>query len=229
MRLAAPSVLALFVALVACLVGVTAACSGKNGGGADPSAVAPEPSSDGGGDDAPDPLDWDPDTGVARCGVPQSTAAASCRISSDAGDAQPPADGAAPADDAGPEEPGSAYGDPVVGTESDDDQCKYHVRWTSTPLVVGQPVTFTLDGTTLADQTPMTGGAPRIEAFLDDTHVLAAAGQRATEPSPGHYTVGAITFDVPGTWTVRLHFFDACTDEAPDSPIGHVAFLVDVK
>ena len=212
---------------------MTAACSSSSSGGnggADPNAIGKEPVSDAAAGDAPDPLDWDPDTGTSTCGTPQATTMASCNAApavSDAGDSGAP--DAAIDPDAGDEEPGSTYGDPVQGTDADDDLCKYHVRWSAPPLTVGQPITFALDGVNLADGAPMHGAAPRIEAFLDETHVLATAGQTRAEPTPGHYTIGGISFDTAGTWTVRFHFFDGCTEVAEDSPAGHVAFLVDVK
>ncbi len=214
---------------VVSLVGITAACTG-NDGGADPNAVAPEPADDGGAETGLPPLNLGPDTGTSRCVDAQPTAMASCGTRAPQSDAQP-GDAGQPdgATDDGGEDPDSLYLDPALGTDSDDDQCKYHVRWASTPLVAAQPVTFTLKTSQLDGHAPTTGAAPRIEAFLDETHVLALDGQHATETAPGQYTLGPITFDAPGAWTVRFHFFDACTEAAPDSPAGHVAFLVEVK
>ncbi len=211
------------------LVGVTAACTGKDGG-ADPNAVAVEPADDGGAETGLPPLNLGTDTGASRCVEAQPTAMASCGTRAVQPDAQP-ADAAQPdgATDDGGEDPDSVYLDPALGSDSDDDQCKYHVHWGSTPLVAARPVTFTLQASQLADHAPMTGAAPRVEAFLDETHVLALAGQTPTETEPGQYTLGPITFDAPGAWTVRFHFFDECTEDAPNSPVGHVAFLVDVK
>ena len=38
--------------------------------------------------------------------------------------------------------------------------------------------------------------------------------------------IALITFDMPGDWTVRFHFFENCDDAPADSPHGHAAFLV---
>jgi hypothetical protein len=119
------------------------------------------------------------------------------------------------------------YGDTLYGSEGDDDDCKYHVKWTATPVCEDANVTFSLILTTKADGTAVAGAAPSIEAFLSTTHPASTANQTASQTSPGNYTVGPIRFDAAGQWTVRFHFFETCRD-APDSPHGHAAFYVSV-
>ena len=119
----------------------------------------------------------------------------------------------------------SDYGDTLNNAEGDDDDCKYHVVWTSTPVRENTGVTFTLTLTKLADGSAATGAGVRGEVFLNDTHPAAPTPQ-ATESSGGTYKLGPITFDMPGDWTVRFHFFENCDDAPADSPHGHAAFLV---
>jgi hypothetical protein len=116
-----------------------------------------------------------------------------------------------------------------VGTEADDDDCKYHVKYTVGCVAVGQPVTFTVTLTSRADGSLVTGASPQtLEGFLGTSHILPAdATRRATEISPGVYTIGPATFDKSGQWTVRFHFFETCAD-TEGSKHGHAAFLIDV-
>ena len=138
-------------------------------------------------------------------------------------DAAPNTPDAAP--DAAPE---SAYGPTMYNQSADDDDCKYHVSWTSTPIYENYDVTFTMTATTTVDPAPVTGAAPQIEAFLDDTHVAPDTHAVPTETTPGTYTIGPIQFDRPGMWTVRFHLFETCFDYADSSPHGHAAFYVNV-
>jgi hypothetical protein len=210
------------------LVGIAgAACSSKN---AEPGATAGAELDA----DLDDAGDLNPDTGTERCPVPQVVSASSCNPL-DGGDAEAPdaAIGDDESDDEGDDgDPG--YGDPLPTLEGPDDQCKYSLHLTTTPLVVNQPVTFTLDGALLAGTTPMTNATPRVEASLDDpslddTRVLALPDVKSDESAPGHYTIGPVTFDAPGVWTVRFFFFESCTEDAPDSPASRVAFALTVR
>ena len=119
-------------------------------------------------------------------------------------------------------------GDTRYGSEADDDDCKYHAKWTATDIRQGQDVTFTLDVTTLTDGKAASGAAPDAEVFLSSTHPAPNSGQKSAETSAGRYTVGPIRFDAPGRWTVRFHLHEDCEDTLDDSPHGHVAFYVDV-
>jgi hypothetical protein len=145
----------------------------------------------------------------------------------------------APAD-AGPVpvDAGSDYGPTMFDSEGDDDDCKYHVKWTSSAISENSNVTFTVVATNKTDGTPLTGPGPTtgvgagadvyIEAYLDDTHPAPLTQQSSDETTPGTYAIGPIQFDASGKWTVRYHFYEDCSDIAADSPHGHAAFYVDV-
>jgi hypothetical protein len=141
-----------------------------------------------------------------------------CQTPGGATDAAAPDDGGAPVSD---------YGETMYNAEGNDDDCKYHVVWTSTPVRENTGVTFTVTLTKLADMTPATGAGVRAEVYLNDTHP-AAPPKQATEAAGGKYTLGPVKFDVPGDWTVRFHFFEDCDDAPEDSPHGHAAFFVRV-
>jgi hypothetical protein len=115
----------------------------------------------------------------------------------------------------------------MYNADGDDDDCKYHVSWTSTPVRENTNVTFNVTLTKLADMTPATGASLRAEVYLNDTHP-AQPPPVAKESSGGQYSLGPIKFDAPGDWTVRFHFFEDCNDTQPDSPHGHAAFFVRV-
>jgi hypothetical protein len=119
------------------------------------------------------------------------------------------------------------YGPTMFNAAGDDDDCKYNVTWTSTPVRENTNVTFTVVLTKLADMTVATGAKTRAEVYLNDTHP-AAPPPEASESPPGTYKVGPIKFDAPGDWTVRFHFFEDCDDAPADSPHGHAAFFVRV-
>jgi hypothetical protein len=123
------------------------------------------------------------------------------------------------------------YGDIAYGSEADDDDCKYHVKWSVTPFQVGTAASFTVTVTTTADGKPATGLAPRAEVFIpcELTHGppkvdFAAA---ATETGPGTYQIGPMTFDKATHWAVRFHFSETC-DDSETSPHGHAAFYLAV-
>jgi hypothetical protein len=156
------------------------------------------------------------DGGVADAASDATTDAA------DAKDAEP--DGDHEHDAAGG---GGEYGLTRYNTESDDDQCKYHVKFTVDPVRQGQDVFFNLAVTTMADGKPLKSGRPRAEVFLDETHPAPNTAQTAVETSEGSYKLGPVRFDAGGRWTVRFHFRDECVD-GDESPHGHVAFFIDV-
>ena len=136
----------------------------------------------------------------------------------DAAAAEPAPDGGAPTSD---------YGETLFNAEGDDDDCKYHVKWTATAIRAHGNVSFDVTLTKLADMTPATGAGVRAEIFLTDTHP-AAPPPAATESAGGKYAVGPINFDAAGDWTVRFHFYENCNDAPEDSPHGHAAFFVHV-
>jgi len=172
------------------------------------------------------------DDGGART---QAVSAASCCVGEDAG-----------AGDGGPQP--CPYGATMYGMEGDDDDCKYHVTWTSTAICEGEPgaqfvvkafykTRFDASGAPL----PLTGANPMTETFTttagnwdaatycDDgsNHPGPTSGRHMTEGPPGTYTAN-VAFDAPGMWTVRFHFNEECADVADDSPHGHAAFHFNV-
>jgi hypothetical protein len=135
----------------------------------------------------------------------------------------------------------------MFGQEGDDDDCKYHITWSSTPICE-QPgsVTFTLKATRKSDGSALTGACTSTEVFATTpgdqdastycdsfSHHASPSFGPMKETDPGTY-VGAVAFDkipadagAPGAWTVRFHFFEGCTD-LPTAPHGHGAFHVTV-
>jgi len=123
----------------------------------------------------------------------------------------------------------STYGPTVCGNTAGDDDCKYDVTWTSTPICRNQPASFTVKVTKRAERMPLTGANVRPDVVLDCNHTVSSrAADPSPEPVPGTYTVGPVVFDRPGNWSVRFHFFENCYDYLPDTPHGHAAFWVTV-
>jgi hypothetical protein len=122
----------------------------------------------------------------------------------------------------------SDYGPTLYNAEGDDDDCKYHVTWTSTAVKENVGVTFDVTAIRRADGQPATGADVVLEVYLTLTHPTPSLDIRSTESAGGNYKVGPVIFDQPGVWTVRFHFYETCSDEPEDSPHGHAAFRVNV-
>jgi hypothetical protein len=143
---------------------------------------------------------------------------------------------------------GCAYAATMYGQDGDDDDCKYHVEWISTPICEGAPgVVFTVVATYLGTSNPLTGANTHIEYYVSEasaggdaagycddvtthpgpTNAPGGGLYEMTETTPGTY-VGRIEFDAPGPWTIRFHFNEECLDVADDSPHGHAAFHLTV-
>jgi len=125
-----------------------------------------------------------------------------------------------------------AFGATMYGNHGIDDDCKYDVTWTSTPICQNQPVYFTVTVMTHSggEPSPVTGANPRPDVVLGCKYPIPnspAAKDPSPETSPGTYTVGPVVFDRPGTWVFRFHFFETCLDQ-PDAPHGHAAFYIRV-
>ena len=150
---------------------------------------------------------------LADGGMAQGTDPASCHPE------------AGPDPDAGPPEP---YGDPQNGSEGDDDDCKYHLKWSSTPICIGSSVTFTVTITRKSDGKPAAGAAPYVELAMLPSHVGPPTKPMTTETQPGVYTIGPHILDAPGKWYVRFHMFGSCEDTLETSPHGHAAFNINV-
>jgi len=132
------------------------------------------------------------------------------------------------------------YGETLFNSSGDDDDCKYQIAWTATPIRKGENVTFTVTASSKATGAPLEridaqrAGAlalSRVEPYFpcDPTHLTPAADLHApiTETAPGVFSVGPIVFDQSGRWVVRFHFYEECYD-SETSPHGHAAFFVDV-
>ena len=133
-------------------------------------------------------------------------------------------------------ENGPDYGATMYGTEGDDDDCKYHVSYTATPLCENDGIYFTVQANYLTrGGAPLTGACTYAELCLNDTHPAPVADgrppagqQQVVEGPPGTYTIGPVEVDESGDWTVRFHFNEICCDVLPDSPHGHAAFHLSV-
>ena len=158
---------------------------------------------------------------------PVMTSQASCHVA--AVDAGASGDDGGASDDAGADEAFTVY----FGSVADDDDCKYHVSFTTTPVLVNTNVTFNVTATKLAENNaPATGAAVVLESYLADNmfHPIPNNGTVTTETpaNSGKYTMKPIKFDASGRWVVRFHFYESCDDILDDSPHGHVAFYYDV-
>jgi hypothetical protein len=111
---------------------------------------------------------------------------------------------------------------------ADDDDCKYHVVSSASPITQNADVSFSVTVTKKSDGSKATGANAGLEAFLSSTHPAPNSGVKTTENSPGVYTIGPVRFDAPGRWTVKYHLYESCTDFVETSPHGHVSFFVDV-
>jgi hypothetical protein len=124
--------------------------------------------------------------------------------------------------------PVSDYGTTMYGSAGDDDDCKYYISWTATPITENANTFFTVTALRLADMTPATCAGIRPDVSLSISHGVPAPANPSTEIAPGIYRVGPIKFDAKGIWTVRFHLFEECSDAPEDSPHGHAAFYVNV-
>lgn len=125
--------------------------------------------------------------------------------------------------------------------EGFDDDCKYKVTVTTSPICSGTAaVNFKVTVVGAVDGKPATGIADglNIEVY-QPTDATAACDSKTNHPSPstdslkettagsGVYS-GGIIFDAPGQWTVRFHIHEECADILEDSPHGHIAFRLTV-
>jgi hypothetical protein len=120
------------------------------------------------------------------------------------------------------------YGETRYNAQSADDDCKYDVQLTVTPVRQAESVTLVVKVTARSDGAPVTGATAHAEIFLNDTHPAPNAGTSTVEAPAGTYTIGPVKFDASGRWTARFHFFESCADDSEESPHGHVGFFLDV-
>jgi len=121
-----------------------------------------------------------------------------------------------------------SVGETLYNSEGYDDDCKYHVSFTSTPVRLDASVTFTLTVGGLDPAGPVKGASVDAEVYLDRLTPAPNTHPTGKEKSPGVYDFGPVKFDKPGRWTVRFHLFEECSDSNADSPHAHVAFFIDV-
>jgi hypothetical protein len=125
----------------------------------------------------------------------------------------------------------NAYGPTMDNNWGSDDDCKYDIMWTSTPICENVPVYFTVQVSKRTDNSPLTGANARPDVVLACDHPVPNTPKPrdpSPEIAPGVYLVGPIAFDQPGKWVFRFHFNETCLDLADDSPHGHAAFYVNV-
>lgn len=184
-------------------------------------------------------------TAACPMGAAGNTSADSA-ANANAGDSGASAGDGGASGDAGSAGPGdgtcgdSDYTPTMNGHAGSDDDCKYDVSWTSTPICENGNVYFTVTvkkrafpdgGSALADEPPMTGGTVSPEVTLNCNHIApntTPLTDFVEKPDgSGIYVVGPVLFDEKGKWDVRFHFNECC-DDGTTSPHGHAAFWVNV-
>ena len=107
------------------------------------------------------------------------------------------------------------YGATMFNSEADDDDCKYHLKWSATAIRENTNVTFTTIASNKSTGAPATGANVDLEIFLGTAHPAPNTSVKTTEGPPGTYQTGPVQFDAKGQWTVRFHLFETCADVAP--------------
>jgi hypothetical protein len=120
------------------------------------------------------------------------------------------------------------YGKTMNNSSGVDDDCKYNISFTVTPVHQNQDTTFVVKATNTSDGKAVTGADIRAEVYLSQTHPAPNSGAKGTESANGTYTITPVRFDASGKWIVRFHLFESCSDGAEDSPHGHAAFYINV-
>jgi hypothetical protein len=126
------------------------------------------------------------------------------------------------------------FGATLNGAEGDDDDCKYHVKWTASCITENTDFTVTVTITNKVDGKPVVTAAGNLdyELYLEangDAHLAPNTNAKyKTTSTPGVYTLGPLRVDQAGKWTLRYHIRWECVDVTEDSPHGHVAFFVKV-
>jgi hypothetical protein len=141
-------------------------------------------------------------------------------VDAGATDAAAADDGAAPG--------GTDYGETLYNSSGYDDDCKFHMSFTSTPIRRNTDVTFTLTVEGLDPAGPALKADPYAEVYLTESQPAPNSNTMTVEKGGGVYEIGPVVFDHPGLWTVRFHVYETCSDAPADSPHGHAAFYVDV-
>jgi hypothetical protein len=161
---------------------------------------------------------------IGTCDVPSASLipanAASCSVTFTSGSGSG-ADGGVTSTD---------YGPTMYGSAGNDDDCKYYLSWTATPITENTDTFFTVTAIRLADMKPATCAGIRPDVSLKDNPTVGAIPPPNPSPeiAPGVYKVGPTKFTQAGIWEVRFHLFENCSDSQQDSPHGHAAFFVQV-
>jgi hypothetical protein len=161
--------------------------------------------------------------GVCYTDAPPTNASSCTDITFQSGG---PPDAGAPADDGGTGT--TDYGPTLFNAMGFDDDCKYSVSWTATPIRVNTDVTFSVTVKRLDDMTPAHCAGLYAEGYIDNTPAAGPATPGPEEGMTGVYKIGPYKFSVPGIWTVRFHIHGECDDSRSDSPHGHAAFFVNI-
>jgi hypothetical protein len=242
-----PAAVALLALVAACSTSTSAASDG--GGGpicaytVKSQAAAPATCSSPGGE-----VTGADNMHCIMAGVPQVQPTGKCESVAAAGAASSGTSGgddSATAMDAGDDGGGDSancgetgYGVTNYNKSAADDDCKYDVSWTSTPVCLNGNVYFTVTakkragadgGASVSDEPPLTGASVDAEVVHSDCMTIAPnSGQTTVEQGNGVYKVGPIKFSKSGKWVVRFHFNACCSDDPVDSPHGHAAFWINV-
>lgn len=121
-------------------------------------------------------------------------------------------------------------GDPALwpgAIEVNDDSCSFHVRVLPRCAVNERELSLGIELSSLTSGNLITGANPYVIVFEGLTHLAPASGTSMTETTPGTYEIAPIVFDIPGPWTITIHFFGSCV-ESNGSPHTHVSLLLNV-
>jgi hypothetical protein len=109
-----------------------------------------------------------------------------------------------------------------------DDLCEFQATVVPTcDASAPRALVFEVELASIEGKAVPAGAAPYIEAFSSPIHPAPSTGG-GMETTNGRYRIGPVVFDVPGSWTVTLHFFGTCRDSLPQSPHAHVTMNVEV-
>ena len=111
--------------------------------------------------------------------------------------------------------------------QADDDSCEFHVRVLPQCTANPRELSLAVELSSLTDGTLVTGANPYVIVFAGFTHLAPNSGTSMTETSPGIYEIRPIVFDIPGPWTITVHFFGSCA-ETRGSPHTHLSLTLAV-
>lgn len=109
----------------------------------------------------------------------------------------------------------------------DDDACEFHVRVLPQCSANPRELSLAVELSSLIGGNLVTGANPYVLVFAGFTHLAPNSGTSMTETMPGYYQISPIVFDIPGSWTITIHFFGSC-NESRGSPHTHLSLTVEV-